>query len=124
MASTRNLNDRMQRYREEYRELTAKLSETGFIWPGHIQRRYLTCGKPNCICHTDPQARHGPYAYWTSKKNNKTISRLLRPQEADLLEEWIKNRRTLEAVVRQMKSLSKKAANVVLKLQEQQKPPG
>lgn len=124
MASTRNLNDRMQRYREEYRELTAKLSETGFIWPGHVQRRYLTCGKPNCICHTDPQARHGPYAYWTSKKNNKTISRLLRPQEADLLEEWIKNRRTLEAVVRQMKSLSKKAANVVLKLQEQQKPPG
>ncbi len=114
----------MQRYREEYRELTAKLSETDFIWPGHIQRRYLTCGKPNCTCHTDPQARHGPYAYWTSKKNNKTVSRLLRPQEADLLEEWIKNRRTLEAVVRQMKSLSKKAANVVLKLQEQQKPPG
>ena len=124
MASIRNLNDRMQTYIDEYRRLTARLSETGFIWPGHIQRRYLTCGKPNCICHTDPEARHGPYAYWTSKKNNKTVSRLLRPDEADLLEEWINNRRTLEDIVRQMKSLSKKAANVVLKLQEQDKPPG
>lgn len=124
MASTRNLDDRMRRYAEEYQQLTARLSKTGFIWPGHIQRRYLTCGKPTCICHTNPEARHGPYAYWTSKKNNKTVSRLLRSEEADLLEKWITNRRTLEAVVRQMKSLSKKAANVVLKLQEQQKPPG
>lgn len=122
MVSIRNLNDRMQTYIEEYRKLTARLSETGFIWPGHIQRRYLTCGKPNCVCHTDPEARHGPYAYWTSKKNKKTVSRLLRPEEADLLEEWIKNRRKLEAVVRQMKGFSQKAANVALKLQEQEKP--
>ena len=124
MSSIRNLNDRMQTYIEEYQRLTARLSETGFIWPGHIQRRYLTCGKPNCVCHTDPEARHGPYTYWTSKKNKKTVSRLLRPEEADLLEEWINNRRKLEAVVRQMKGLSKKAANVVLKLQEEEKPPG
>ncbi len=124
MSSIRNLNDRMQTYIEEYQRLTARLSETGFIWPGHIQRRYLTCGKPNCVCHTDPEARHGPYTYWTSKKNKKTVSRLLRPEEADLLEEWINNRRKLEAVIRQMKGLSKKAANVVLKLQEEEKPPG
>ena len=118
MASIESLNDRMQTYREEYRRLTAKLSETGFIWPGHIQRRYLTCGKPKCVCHTDSEARHGPYAYWTSKKKQKTVSRLLGPEEADLLEEWIKNRRKLEEVVRQMKGLSQKAASVALKLQE------
>ena len=122
MASIRNLNYRMQTYIKEYRRLTARLSETGFIWPGHIQRRYLTCGKSNCVCHTDPEARHGPYAYWTSKKNKKTVSRLLRTEEADLLEEWIKNRRKLEVIIRQMKGLSQKAANVALKLQEQEKP--
>ena len=121
MASKRNLNERMQAYQEKYRKLTAKLSDIGFIWPGHIQRRYLTCGKPNCACHTDPQAKHGPYAYWTSKETGKTVSRLLRPQEADLLEQWIVNRRELEAVIRQMKGLSKKVFSVALTIQKDAK---
>ena len=121
MASKRNLNERMQTYQEKYRKLTARLSEIGFIWPGHVQRRYLTCGKPNCACHKDPQAKHGPYAYWTSKETGKTVSRLLRPQEADLLEQWIVNRRELEAVVRQMKGLSKKVFSVALTIQKDAK---
>ena len=121
MASKRNLNERMQAYQEKYRKVTAKLSEIGFIWPGHIQRRYLTCGKPNCVCHTDPEAKHGPYAYWTSKETGKTVSRLLRPEEADLLEQWIVNRRELEAVIRQMKGLSKKVFNVALTIHKDAK---
>jgi hypothetical protein len=121
MASARNLNQRMQAYLEKYKELTARLSEIGFIWPGHIHRSYLTCGKPNCACRSDPKAKHGPYAYWTSKKKGKTVSRLLSPAEADLLDEWIKNRRDLEAIVRQMKSVSQKAVCVALKLREEEK---
>ncbi len=121
MASKRNLNERMQAYQEKYRKLTVKLSDIGFIWPGHIQRRYLTCGKPNCVCHKDPEAKHGPYAYWTSKETGKTVSRMLRPEEADLLEQWIVNRRELEAVVRQMKGLSKKVYGVALTIQKDAK---
>ena len=111
----------MQAYQEKYRKVTTKLSEIGFIWPGHIQRRYLTCGKPNCVCHTDPEAKHGPYAYWTSKETGKTVSRLLRPEEADLLEQWIVNRRELEAVIRKMKGLSKKVFSVALTIQKDAK---
>lgn len=121
MASKRNVNERMQAYQEKYRKITAKLSDIGFIWPGHIQRRYLTCGKPNCVCHTDPEAKHGPYAYWTSKETGKTVSRMLRPEEADLLEQWIVNRRELEAVVRQMKGLSKKVFSVALTIHKDAK---
>lgn len=121
MASKRNLNERMQAYQEKYRKITDKLSDIGFIWPGHIQRRYLTCGKPNCVCHKDPEAKHGPYAYWTSKETGKTVSRLLRPEEADLLEQWIVNRRELEAVIRQMKGLSKKVVSVALTIQKDAK---
>jgi hypothetical protein len=115
-----NLAERMQAYQDKHQKLSAKLSETGFIWPGNIQRRYLTCGKPNCSCGKDPEARHGPYAYWTSKKANKTVSRLLSPDEADLLEEWIENRRKLEAIVRKMKKLSQKTFEVALKLKKEQ----
>jgi len=121
VASKRNVNERMQAYQEKYRKITAKLSDIGFIWPGHIQRRYLTCGKPNCVCHTDPEAKHGPYAYWTSKETGKTVSRMLRPEEADLLEQWIVNRRELEAVVRQMKGLSKKVFSVALTIHKDAK---
>ena len=121
MASARNLNERMQAYQEKYRKITARLSDIGFIWPGHIQRRYLTCGKPNCVCHTDPEAKHGPYAYWSSKETGKTVSRMLRPEEADLLEQWIVNRRELEAVIRQTKVLSKKVFSVALTIQKDAK---
>jgi hypothetical protein len=107
---------RMSSYLDKYRKLAARLAEIGFIWPGHIQRRWLKCGKPTCACHEDPEARHGPYAYWTSKKDRKTVSRLLSPEEADLLEEWVQNRRGMEAIIRQMKTLSRKAAAVALRL--------
>lgn len=115
-----NLAERMQAYQDKHQKLSAKLSEIGFIWPGNIQVRYLTCGKPNCSCRKDPEARHGPYAYWTSKKANKTVSRLLSPDEADLLGEWIENRRKLEAIVREMKKLSQKTFKVALKLKKEQ----
>ena len=110
----------MQAYQDRHRKLTAKLSKIGFIWSGNIQRRYITCGKPGCTCATDSEARHGPYAYWTSKQANKTVSRLLSPEEADLLEEWIENRRKLEAVVHDMKKLSQRTFEVALKLRKEQ----
>ena len=113
------VNKRLKAYMDNHQKLTANLSEIGFIWTGNIQRRYITCGKPYCACHKDPKARHGPYAYWTSKEDKKTVSRLLKPEEADLLEEWIENRRKLETIVRQMKELSQKAFDTALQLRKE-----
>jgi hypothetical protein len=42
-------------------ELAQQLSTTDFIWNGSISKRFLTCGKPACPCHTNPEAKHGPY---------------------------------------------------------------
>lgn len=118
MAPAKNPNKHLEAYLEKHRKLTAKLSGIGFIWPGNIQRRYITCGKPYCACRKDPKSRHGPYAYWTSKEDKKTVSRLLSPEEADLLEEWIENRRKLVTIVRQMKELSQKAFKVALQIRK------
>ena len=76
----------------------------------------MTCGRDYCACRTDPKARHGPYPYWTSKKAQKTVSRLLTAQEAALYEEWIANRRELERTLQQMKRLSGQAAKTALRL--------
>jgi hypothetical protein len=109
----------LERYQAHYHSLTAQLAEIGFIWGGSVQSQRLTCGTPGCACHRDPEARHGPYIYWTSKVAGRTVSRLLRSPEAELLSEWVQNRRQLDQVVRQMKKLSQRAVKVVLRLREQ-----
>ena len=118
MKSRQVLERRLQAHRREHRALTAALSKVGFIWAGTVQRRTLTCGKSRCACHQDPQSRHGPYAYWTTKVGSRTVSRLLTQPEADLYEEWIENRRRIETMQRKMLAVSKKAAPAILKLRK------
>jgi hypothetical protein len=115
MAHATDPNSRLNDYSKQYQQLIARLSDLGFIWPGSIQRRMMKCGQSGCACHSDTEARHGPYLYWTTKKASKTVGKLLTPEEADLYGEWIANRKKLEAIVRQMKALSKRAASAVIK---------
>ena len=109
----------LERFQSQYRSLTTQLAQIGFIWGGSVQSQWLTCGTPGCACHGDPQARHGPYIYWTSKVAGRTVSRLLRSPEAELLSEWVHNRRQLDRIVREMKKLSQRAAKVALRLRDQ-----
>jgi hypothetical protein len=94
--------------------LAESLARIGFLWPGTVQRQMLTCGKPQCACHRDSQARHGPYYYWTSKKMGKTVSRKLTREEAEILEDWIKNRRIADATIKRMMKVSKHALGLML----------
>jgi hypothetical protein len=102
--------------RQRYGELIRSLTSIGFVWPGTVQRHMLTCGKPQCACHKAPPSRHGPYFYWTSKKHGKTVSRKLTLEEAEILEEWINNRRSLNDTVKRMMKLSEHA--LALKLRD------
>jgi len=100
---------------QHYAGLTQALAHIGFVWPGTVQRQMLTCGKPQCSCHKDLKARHGPYCYWTSKKKGKTISRKLSPEEAEILESWIQNRRTIDKTVKRMMKASERALTLALR---------
>jgi len=99
---------------QQHDELVQSLARIGFVWPGTVQRQMLTCGKPHCACHKNPEARHGPYFYWTSKKQGKTVSRKLTLEEAEILEEWIHNRRSLTETVKRMMRLSEHALALTL----------
>ena len=44
----------------------------------------------------DPEARHGPYHYWTRKARGKTVGLKLTEEELGLYREWIENNRELE----------------------------
>ena len=107
----------LQRYQRRFKECAARLSSTGFISQGSISHRMMTCGKKTCACHTDEARRHGPYAYWTTKIKGKTVCRLLKPEEAKLVQEWIGNRKELDRITREMLELSEKIAPLLLEPQ-------
>jgi len=106
----------LDRYASQYRGLTARLEKVGFIWGGSIQTQWIRCGKPGCACAENPEDRHGPYVYWTTKKEGRTVTRLLHSPEAEILGEWVKNRREVDGILREMKMLSQRALKIVLRL--------
>ncbi len=56
---------------------------------GSISERTIRCGKPNCACATDPEARHGPYFSFTRAVGGKTRSRFLSAEQAALAQEQV-----------------------------------
>jgi len=101
-------------YEREHRRLAKRLSQIGFLWPGSLSPRYLKCGNPRCACRSNPQARHGPYYYWSTKQAGKTVSRKLPAEEAQVLEEWIANRREVKSILDTMMAVSENALPAVL----------
>lgn len=110
----KKLERRIQKYDAERRRLAAQLLDVDYIWHGSVTRRFQTCGQSSCRCHQNADARHGPYAHWTTKIGGKTVSRLLTAAEADLYESWIKNRRHIERTIAELKKVSAKVAPLIL----------
>ena len=91
----------------------AKLQAVGFIGQGSVQTRRIACGSPTCRCHHDPDARHGPYHYWTRKARGKTVGLKLTEDELGLYREWIENNRELERLVEEMRRISSRVLALI-----------
>jgi len=68
---------------------------------GSLGERRMKCGKPNCPCAHDPDARHGPYFSLTRAHQGRTESRYLSPGAADLVRRQLDAHRELRARVRE-----------------------
>lgn len=106
--STTATERRLAALRADYQAAKARLAEIGFTCEGSLVERYTSCHNPRCRC-ADPAQRHGPYWQLSWKEGGKTVSRLLDTGEAALYREWIDNRRRLEAVLAEMRDLSRQA---------------
>ncbi len=109
------MTSRLEHYEDKYRALLGELQGLGFVSPGSVALRETSCGKPGCKCMADPPRRHGPYYQWTRKVKGKTVSRQLSPEEAELFQEWIANRRQLQRVTRDLERVSAKAGEILLR---------
>lgn len=94
------------RQRTAQQRLARQLGELGFVLPGSVVERRIRCGKPGCRCKADPPQLHGPYLQWTRKEGNKTVTRLLSPEQRGRYQAWFDNARKLRALVAELEQLS------------------
>lgn len=82
------------------------LGETGFALPGTLLVEAQRCGKTNCRCHADPPTLHGPYARWTRKLDNKTVTRNLSEDELEEYRPYFENAKQLRALVAELQEIT------------------
>jgi hypothetical protein len=86
--------------------ITAELAAAGYALPGTLTIRAYACGKPNCHCHADPPALHGPYAEWTRKINGKTVTRRLTQDELADWQPLFDNAKKIRALLAELHELT------------------
>lgn len=74
--------------------------------PGTLTVRSYACGKPNCRCHGDPPALHGPYAEWTRKIGGKTTTRRLTDAELADWQPLFDNARKIRTLLAELQDLT------------------
>jgi hypothetical protein len=90
----------------EARALRKQIAEIDFVLPGTLSERYLACAHSGCHCHDDPPKLHGPYWYWTRKVNNRTVTKMLRPEQVDDYRSWFENRKLLRDLTHRLEEIS------------------
>jgi hypothetical protein len=112
--SPKQLEARLHACRDDYDRIKARIRDVGFICEGSLLERWMSCRKPNCRCSADPPQLHGPYYQLTWKESGKSVCRNLPPEHAELYQQWIANRRELDALLQQMKDVSQEASRYLL----------
>jgi hypothetical protein len=82
------------------------LAEVGFALPGSLTVKAYKCGKANCRCKAEPPQLHGPYAMWTRKLDNKTVTRTLTDDELADYQPLFDNAKKLRALIAELQELS------------------
>jgi hypothetical protein len=90
MSVTKQVNktNRDRAMRAKAARISKALSEIDLALPGSIEVRSTRCGKTNCRCKADPPRLHGPYIVWTRKVAQKTVTRVLSPEQLDDYQPW------------------------------------
>jgi len=98
---------------DDYAELAAlisRLARAGFALPGTLLERRTSCRKPGCRCTADPPALHGPYYQWTRKRDGKTVTINLTPDQATRYQPWFTNARDLRDTLTAIEKLTLRIA--------------
>lgn len=86
--------------------IAAQLAQTGLALPGSLTESTYRCGNPNCKCAAHPPQLHGPYALWTRKVANKTVTRRLTEPTLSQYQPLFDNAKRLRALLAELQELT------------------
>lgn len=89
-------------YKTETASFIQRLSKIGIVIPGHIHKKYLTCGRDYCRCMKSKKAQHGPYYFWQYKQDNKVTSKSIPEEKLKEFYRWFNHRKLLEVIINEM----------------------
>ena len=98
-----NPNRRINKIREQ-------ITSLDLVAQGTISKRTKVCGRPNCRCAKDPDARHGPYYEWTRREDGRYVHSVIPEEQAKQLTLAIKNHKKIHAWLAQW---SKETSRVI-----------
>ena len=110
---TASVDSSLRRLEERHRALLGELQDIGLVLRGSIAHRLARCGNPACRCKANPPMLHGPYYMWTRKVAGKTVSAMLSPEHVTRCQEWSRNMRKLDRIVRKLQDIGLRAATLV-----------
>lgn len=98
MNKTRSKPDR-RRLRQRTRELRRAIAALDFVASGTLHVRTKVCGRPNCHCAKDPNARHGPYHEWSRRQDGRLVHRVIPESLAPQVQQALHNHRRIQALL-------------------------
>ena len=110
---TASVDSSLHLLHKRHRALLAEMADLGLVLRGSIARRRVRCGQPTCRCKADPPRLHGPYYLWTRKVAGKTVTAQLTPEQAARCQDWSRNMRKLDRIVRHLQAVGLRAAATV-----------
>jgi hypothetical protein len=99
----------------QHQALLRKIGQIGPLLKGSVSASYTRCGQARCACQDDPPQLHGPYWQWSTSVNGKTVARRLSDEERRIYQEWVDNRKRLEALIQDMHQLALETASAARK---------
>ncbi len=66
---------------------------------GTLTKRTKVCGRANCRCAQDPEARHGPYYEWTRREKGRYVHTVISAEQAEELVVAIDNHKRVLALL-------------------------
>ena len=81
--------------------LKRRIAEVDLVCCGTLLQRTKVCGKSNCRCATDPDARHGPYYEWNRLVDGKLRHTIVSPGRAREIKRALENHRRILKIVAQ-----------------------
>jgi hypothetical protein len=87
------------RIRQRTLELRRAISAMDYVASGTLHSRTKVCGRSNCRCADDPNARHGPYHEWSWRTEGRLVHRVITAQQAEIIARAIENHREIRELI-------------------------